>query len=87
MDFIFAAPVQATFIHGGKQSATTRGSDVPQDVGLKQSSEDLMDLDDSTKQSVASSSRAGPSVTEGSLADDSGRKTEEFIEYWVRMPF
>lgn len=74
--------MQATFIHGGKRSATTWGSDVPQDVGLKQSSEDLMDLDDITEQSVTSPSRAGPSMTKKSL----GHKPKEYREPWVRMP-
>ncbi|KAL2920440.1 DNA-directed RNA polymerase III subunit RPC4 [Bienertia sinuspersici] len=65
------APVQATFIHGGKQS------DAPQDGGLKQSTEsDLMDLDDSTAQSESSLSTAGPSVIKESLADDLDPETE-----------
>lgn len=81
------APVQATFIHGTKQSVTTRGSDVPHDGNLKQSREsDFMDLDDSTKQSVSSPSAAGPSVIEESSGDDLVPKTKEYREPWTYAP-
>ncbi|XP_057249573.1 uncharacterized protein LOC104906636 isoform X2 [Beta vulgaris subsp. vulgaris] len=65
--------VQATFIHGGEQTVSIRGSDCPQDVGLEHNREsDLMDLDDSTEPSKDSSiSAAGPSLANKSSEDDS----------------